>query len=1201
MPEYPTRMLFRSTHPLRRGHARIAGRPVAERMEPRELLAADLAASLSYQPGTYYPGQSVGAVKLNEVNVGDQSADGFSTRVVLSTNTTLGDADDVNVLTVSRSGDALAAGAVSQSNRTIAITSAMPAGRYYVIVRTDLNDEVTEAVETNNTWVSASADLVIARATVSALATDQAAAEANLNTGRVRFTRTGPLTAALRVNYAVSGAAQAGTDYQALTGWVMIPEGQATAIVTIRPIDDATIEGLERVILTVSADDAYTVGTGSAGVARVDIADNDGARIQIVATDAAATETDTGVAVFTVSRTGSLDEELTVRYNLGGTAASGNDYETLGGEIIIPEGEARATITLTPIDDLIGENAETVIVSLVASPGTILVSSRRMARATIADNEPVVRIAATDAAASETAAATGTVTVTRAGSSTDAIMVTYVVAGTASSGNDFTALSGSVIIPSGSLSAAITITPIDDAIAESVENVTLTLTVDDGYRVDGARKRAVVNIADDEPTVSVAASDASASENNAATGMFTFSRSGTPTGDLTVRYTVSGAATADSDYQALSGMVTIPSGQASVAVTLTPINDNIGEGSEQVVVTLAVQTAYKRNPSKTVARVTITDNEPSVSVTATDAAAAETEGAAEDNPALFTVSRTGSTIGTITIPYTITGTADHSGADYATLSGTVTINDGESRATIEVAPVDDAIAESAETVIITLSGNVGYIISPSRRSASVSLADNEPVVSVIASDATATEAGSGNAAAGTFKISRAVAGSSPLTVNYTITGTATAGSDYTTLTGSVTIDANQTDALITLTPAQDVVGEGDEYVEITLSTHASYTIVTAGNRNKARVTIKDDEPVVSIVATDNTATEQDSTDAVFTLTRTGSTDELQTELTVAYRIEGSAQSGDDFEPLEGEVTFASGATTATIRVTAIDDAEGETTETITIALENEDGGAYAIDPAKAAASASISDNEPVVSISATDATAGEHNNPGVFTIRRSGSTAEPLTIAYTVGGTATSGTDFIALTGTVTIDIGESSAAIALTPIYDLLVEDGEHVELTLTAPGAEAGYRLDTSRTARVNIVNAPPVDLNIQSISYFARTYSLASTGVQSSFVANFNNLGPAEGGASGGFNVEFRFSLNDTWGDDDDVTIGTVTTASLAGQAAATINFTFDFDSVKTRLAAGSYRLGVRLDSAGRITEQSRTNNTYFSSAADLIVMA
>ena len=55
-------------------------------------------------------------------------------------------------------------------------------------------------------------------------------------------------------------------------------------------------------------------------------------------------------------------------------------------------------------------------------------------------------------------------------------MVTYTVAGTATAGTDYTALTGTVTIPAGSLSAVIDVSVLDDALVEDSETVTVTLT-----------------------------------------------------------------------------------------------------------------------------------------------------------------------------------------------------------------------------------------------------------------------------------------------------------------------------------------------------------------------------------------------------------------------------------------------------------------------------------------------------------------------------------------------------------------------------------------------------------------------------------------------------------------------------------------------------------------------------------------------------
>jgi hypothetical protein len=110
------------------------------------------------------------------------------------------------------------------------------------------------------------------------------------------------------------------------------------------------------------------------------------------------------------------------------------------------------------------------------------------------------------------------------------------------------------------------------------------------------------------PAVSINATDASASETGPDTGTFTVTRSGSTSSALTVYYTVGGTATPDSDYAALSGSVTIPSGSSSAPIAVTPIDDTLAESSETVIVTISANADYAvGSPSS--ATVDIADND----------------------------------------------------------------------------------------------------------------------------------------------------------------------------------------------------------------------------------------------------------------------------------------------------------------------------------------------------------------------------------------------------------------------------------------------------------------------------------------------------------------------------------------------------------------------------------------------------------------
>ncbi len=110
------------------------------------------------------------------------------------------------------------------------------------------------------------------------------------------------------------------------------------------------------------------------------------------------------------------------------------------------------------------------------------------------------------------------------------------------------------------------------------------------------------------PSVTIVATDATAAEPGGDVGVFTVTRSGSTAGRLDVAYAVSGSASPSSDYTALPGSVSIPDGQSSASITVTPIDDAISEPDETVVVTLIAGAGYVVGVPGT-ATVTIRDDD----------------------------------------------------------------------------------------------------------------------------------------------------------------------------------------------------------------------------------------------------------------------------------------------------------------------------------------------------------------------------------------------------------------------------------------------------------------------------------------------------------------------------------------------------------------------------------------------------------------
>jgi hypothetical protein len=75
-------------------------------------------------------------------------------------------------------------------------------------------------------------------------------------------------------------------------------------------------------------------------------------------------------ATFTVRRSGDTNDDLTVFYDIGGTASNGVDYVALPGSVTVSAGERRALITIVPIDDGPPDVNKTVILALTPSTNT---------------------------------------------------------------------------------------------------------------------------------------------------------------------------------------------------------------------------------------------------------------------------------------------------------------------------------------------------------------------------------------------------------------------------------------------------------------------------------------------------------------------------------------------------------------------------------------------------------------------------------------------------------------------------------------------------------------------------------------------------------------------------------------------------------------------------------------------------------------
>jgi hypothetical protein len=334
--------------------------------------------------------------------------------------------------------------------------------------------------------------------------------------------------------------------------------------------------------------DVTDTGTGT-------IIDDDTAEITIEATTQAAEDATNGE--FTLSTTKQFQSPVTVDFTLAGSTATPDiDYASIGTSVVFPALSSTQTIPVTVSTDTIVEANETVIVTLTGTDHLYVnIGTPNNATVTISDDDTTtISITATDATASEPAD-DGVFTVSLDGGKvapTGGIDVTYEVdaTSTASSGSDYTALSGTLTIAAGAGSETITVDVWGDNIVESDETVIVNLLTENhvGTTIHITNNTDTVTIYDDDTAEVDIAKTTDGDEEGPVDGVFTVTQSLPSSADTELSYSVGGSATSGDDYTALSGNVTISAMDTEVTITVPVLNDILDEGTETVILTISI-------------------------------------------------------------------------------------------------------------------------------------------------------------------------------------------------------------------------------------------------------------------------------------------------------------------------------------------------------------------------------------------------------------------------------------------------------------------------------------------------------------------------------------------------------------------------------------------------------------------------------------
>ena len=862
-------------------------------------------------------------------------------------------------------------------------------------------------------------------------------------------------------------------------------------------------------------------------------------------------DSDSTNLTFTVTLSAASGQQVTVDYaDAGtGTAMSGTDYTAVtDGTLTFAAGETSQTFDVSVTGDTLDEANETVVATLSNAVNATIGTATGTGTITDNDATPTLSINSPSVSEGDSDSTNLTFTVTLSAASGQQVTVDYANAGTgtATSGTDYTAVTdGTLTFAAGTTSQTFNVSVTGDTLDEANETVVVTLSNAANATISTASGTGTITDNDDAPTLSIDSPSVSEGDSDSTNLTFTVTLSAASGRQVTVDWTegTGGTATPGTDYTTISGgALTFAAGTTSQDITVSVTGDTLDEADETVVVTLS--NAANATIGTATGTGTITDNDlaPTVTLSVADASISENGGSTTVSA---TLSHASSEATTITISPVANAYAVGSDATIAIAAGE-TANSSD---TATINAVDNDTGEADRSVTVTGSASnaqgIGQVTG-----ASLTLEDDDggagptepqdsvPTVSIDSPSVTEGDSGATNL---TFTVTLSAASGQQVTVDWAegTGGTATSGTDYTAITGgALTFAAGTTSQTLDVSVTGDTTDEADETVVVTLSNAANATISTASGTGT--ITDNDDAPTLSIDSPSVSEGDSDSTNLTFTVTLSAASGQ-QVTVDWAEGTGGTATSGTDYTAITGgALTFAAGTTSQTLDVSVTGDTLDEANETVVVTLSN--AANATISTASGTGTITDNDDAPTLSIDSPSVTERDSDSTNLtFTVTLSAASGQQVTVDWAegTGGTATSGTDYTAITGgALTFAAGTTSQTFDVSVTGDTTDEADETVVVTLSN-AANATISTATATGTITDNDPAPTVTLSVAdaSISENGGSTTVSATLSHASSEATTITISPVANAYTVGSDATIAIAAGETENSSDTATINAV----------------------------------------------------------------
>ncbi len=859
---------------------------------------------------------------------------------------------------------------------------------------------------------------------------------------------------AITINYAVSGTATADSDYDAVSGTASIASDQQSTTVTIDTSEhnDDDMEGPETVILTYANNSAGGRVAVDQNAATVTIQDDETAGVTIsTADDTTSEDGDTGRVCFTLGSRPSADVVLTL------ASSDANKVSVPNSTTITRDNWNNSTancVTATGHDDTppeaTGTQDVTIQVTVVTSDdpfyNALIPSEIEGVTIHHADNDtPGVSVQTISSRTKEDGSKVAVVRFRLNTQPSDDVVIPVSISDTSEGSIVVTDITITPDNWNNALANELTIGGVDDHLIDG--DISYTLVTGDPVSTDPAydalsasdvSNPSLTNEDDDEATIAIMETGGStAVEEGGDTDTVTV-QIGTQPADGEQVTVVATPGNTEIDLGAGAGVATNlvftdENWQDAQTITISALDDTLLESDHSSQITYAIdnndttELPYRDYTDLPATTVAITDND---TATADLSLSAGSEAGPTPINATVTLSKQNDTAAPITFSLNPNGGVATPANDYTDFNNTtVSIPVGQSSASVDIPVIDDVLLEGDESVGAILSSPSLGAVTITTDQPTTTITDNDTATAtIVATNPTAAENPSSNGEF-TVYLNRVNNTGAPITVNYTMGGTATAGQDYAGLPGSVDIAAGSSSATIPVvtTGYNDATVENNETVVVTLQ-DVSHDLVSVGGPNSATVTIVDDDGFTTSITTQQHGTEEGAV-AIRYRVQLSQVNTTGSPVTVELSDsqEGSATSNTDYQAFGGTVSVPDGQQYTDYTVTVTDDSDLEDPyETVEAVLSNPSEGELGV----VSATATITDNDTAtVTVEATQAIANENpSSDGVLTIilDKPNNGTTPVIVDYTINGTATAGQDYAPLSGTAMIAPGQSDTVVVI-------------------------------------------------------------------------------------------------------------------------------------------------------------------------------